>query len=97
MSVKLFSNVILYLKSECDALFASVTHASTHASAQSDAIKIDDLAAGDDNTDLDASTSKHGLCPKFTNEAGKYLSAAGTFTTPAGGTSADYLAAQIFS
>jgi len=27
-------------------------------------VKIDDLAAGDDNTDLDVSTTKHGLAPK---------------------------------
>lgn len=32
--------------------------------------KLDDLAVPDDNTDLDASTSKHGLMPKFPN-AGK--------------------------
>lgn len=35
-------------------------------------IKLDDLAAPDDNTDLDASTSKHGLLPKGTN-TGKIL------------------------
>ena len=28
-------------------------------------IKLDDLAAPDDNTDLDASESAHGLCPKL--------------------------------
>ena len=27
MSVRLFSNVIIYLKSECDALFAAIAHA----------------------------------------------------------------------
>jgi len=32
--------------------------------------KLDDLNAPDDNTDLDASTTKHGLMPKFPN-AGK--------------------------
>ncbi len=34
--------------------------------------KLDDLAAPDDNTDLDASTSAHGLLPKGTN-LGKFL------------------------
>ncbi len=42
-------------------------HASRHQSGGSDAIKLDDLTAPDDNTDLDASTSKHGLFPKFPN------------------------------
>lgn len=39
-------------------------HASAHASGGGDAIKLDDLAATDDNTDLDATTTKHGLMPK---------------------------------
>ena len=42
-------------------------HASRHQSGGSDAIKLDDLVAPDDNTDLDASTSAHGLFPKFPN------------------------------
>lgn len=36
-------------------------------------IKLDDLAAPDDNTDLDASITKHGLCPKGENTGGKAL------------------------
>ena len=36
------------------------------------ATKLDDLTAPDDNTDLDFSTAKHGLCPKGPN-AGKFL------------------------
>jgi hypothetical protein len=35
--------------------------------------KIDDLTAPDDNTDLDVSTSAHGLCPKAPNETDKWL------------------------
>lgn len=46
--------------------------------------KIDDLAAGDDNTDLDASTARHGLCPKFPNDATKFLRGDGAFAVPAG-------------
>jgi hypothetical protein len=42
-------------------------HAIRHQLGGLDAIKLDDLAAPDDNTDLDASTSKHGLFPKFPN------------------------------
>lgn len=48
--------------------------------------KIDDLAAGDDNTDLDASTARHGLCPKFPNDAGKFLRGDGQFAPPDGST-----------
>jgi len=64
------------------------THASTHASGQSDAIKIDDLAAGDDNTDLNVSTTKHGLCPKLSNSATQALLGNGTYGNPAPATHA---------
>lgn len=43
---------------------ASTTHASEHEAGGSDALKLDDLAAPDDNTDLDASALKHGLMSK---------------------------------
>ena len=59
------------------------SHASSHLSAGSDAIKLDDLAAPDDNTDLDASTSRHGLMPKFPGGS-NFLRADGTWTTPSG-------------
>lgn len=57
-------------------------HASTHASGQSDPIKLDDLAAPDDNTDLDVSTSRHGLVPKAPNDTQKYLRGDGTWAVP---------------
>lgn len=41
-----------------------VTHADRHVSGGADAIKLDDLAAPDDNTDLNVSATKHGLYPK---------------------------------
>lgn len=59
-------------------------HASTHQSGGSDAIKLDDLAAPDDNTDLNVSTSAHGLCPKAPNDTSKALLGDGTWGTPAG-------------
>lgn len=40
------------------------SHASSHQSGGGDAIKLDDLAAPDDNTDLDATISLHGLMAK---------------------------------
>lgn len=59
--------------------------------------KIDDLAAGDDNTDLNASTAKHGLMMKYPNSgAGKYLEEDGTWSVPAGsgGTPSDTVASE---
>lgn len=60
-------------------------HAADHASGQSDALKLDDLAAPDDNTDLDASSSVHGLLPKLSNVSTEFLNGQGAFATPAGG------------
>lgn len=55
------------------------SHASTHQSGGGDAIKLDDLAAPDDTTDLDVSTLKHGLCPKAPDEAKQVLLGTGAF------------------
>ncbi len=63
---------------------APQTHAASHLSAGGDAVKLDDLASPDDNTDLDFSTTKHGLTPKGTN-TGKFLKDDGTWGTPSGG------------
>lgn len=55
-------------------------HASSdHESGGSLATKLDDLAAPDDNTDLDVSTSAHGLIPKLSNNSGQYLDGVGTW------------------
>lgn len=56
---------IYYNQARGDARYAQLAHAARHASSGADAIKIDDLAAGDDNTDLNASTTKHGLMQKY--------------------------------
>lgn len=40
------------------------THRSSHEAGGGDSIKLDDLAAPDDTTDLDATTAKHGLMAK---------------------------------
>jgi hypothetical protein len=63
---------------------ASTTHASAHQAGGGDAIKLDDLAAPDDNTDLNVSTSAHGLAPKLPNDATKYLDGTGAYSTPPG-------------
>ena len=46
--------------------------------------KLDDLAAGDDNTDLDTNAARHGLCPKLSGNAEHFLRGDGTFATPTG-------------
>jgi hypothetical protein len=57
-------------------------HAATHKSAGSDALKIDELAAGTDVTTLNASTTKHGLLPKLSGLPGEFLNGAGSFAVP---------------
>lgn len=45
-------------------------------------VKLDDLVAPDDNTDLNASTSAHGLMMKYPGGTTTFLRADGTFATP---------------
>jgi hypothetical protein len=58
---------------------ASVT---SHVTAGN--FKLDDLDSPDDNTDLDFSTSAHGLVPKCTNTS-NFLKGDGTWASPGGG------------
>jgi hypothetical protein len=60
------------------------THASSHQSGGSDAIKLDDLATPDDNTDLNATTGRHGLLPKLGGGTSNFLRADGTWAAPPG-------------
>jgi hypothetical protein len=64
---------------------ASTTHQSTHNDGGSDALKLDDLATPDDNTDLDATSTRHGLLPKLSGTATQYLNGTGSWSTPSGG------------
>lgn len=41
-----------------------IAHSSRHAAGGIDALKLDDLDTPDDNTDLDATTGRHGLMSK---------------------------------
>jgi hypothetical protein len=61
------------------------SHQSRHNNAGADALKLDDLAAPDDNTDLNASTSAHGLLKKLPGGTTTFLRGDGTFTAPGGG------------
>lgn len=56
-------------------------HAAAHLSAGGDAIKLDDLAAPDANTDLNASTSAHGLMQMYPNTKQRLLGD-GNWATP---------------
>lgn len=47
--------------------------------------KLDDLATPDDNTDLNATTLRHGLLPKLGGGTTNYLRADGAWAAPAGG------------
>jgi hypothetical protein len=54
-------------------------HALTHQAGGSDAIKLDDLAAPDDNIALDASALAHGLLPKLSGNAAEALKGDGSW------------------
>lgn len=57
-------------------------HHETHEFMGDDAIKLDDLYTPDDNTDLDSSSSRHGLLPKLPNDTTLYLRGDGTWVNP---------------
>jgi len=61
------------------------SHAVSHKSTGTDSIKLDELAAPDDITDLNATTLVHGLCPKLSGTSTEYLDGSGAWSTPAGG------------
>lgn len=56
----------------------------TYIESKLSAFRIDDLAEGEDNADLDTSTSRHGLCPKLSGSTSQFLRGDGTFATPPG-------------
>jgi hypothetical protein len=57
------------------------------------AIKLDDFAAPDDNTDRNASTSAHGLMPKLANNTAQFFRADGSQSVPHGGATSTATAA----
>jgi hypothetical protein len=72
-------------------------HATSHQSGGSDAVKLDDLSAPDDNTDLNASASAHGLLRKLSNVSTEFLNGQGNWATPAGSSPVFGTEAQIAS
>lgn len=61
---KTLAETVTILRTSLDSVYAALVHATRHQSGGADAIKLDDLAAPDDNTDLNATTSVHGLMSK---------------------------------
>lgn len=58
------------------------THASSHKLAGgSDLIKLDELGSPDDNTNLDASITKHGLMQRYPNNTTTFLRGDGNFAS----------------
>ena len=68
---------------DADYTIENTVHASKHVSGGSDSIKLDDLAAPDDNTDLDASITAHGLLKKLSNSSTEFMNGVGNWATPA--------------
>lgn len=54
-------------------------HATSHKAAGSDEILLDELGTPTDNTDLNVTTSYHGLMPKLSGDVGDYFAGDGTY------------------
>jgi len=74
-------DAVFDVKATADAALPAVDkYTDLEAKAQAEAAKLDDHAAPDDNTDLDASAAKHGLMPKLDKVK---LDAIAALSTPA--------------
>jgi hypothetical protein len=81
---------------EADYTIENTVHASKHVLGGSDSIKLDDLAAPDDNTDLNASALSHGLMPKLTGSTTTFYRSDGTQATPPGTTDINGMTKKSF-
>ncbi len=70
-------------------------HAASHLSGGTDSIKLDDLGSPDDNTDLNATTLRHGLLPKLSGTATDFLAGDGVYRAPAKASRAANLSAVL--
>jgi len=62
-----------------------IHHGGTHELGGVDELKLDDLGTPDDNTDLNATTLRHGLLPKLSGSASDVLLGDGTWGAGGGG------------
>lgn len=60
-------------------------------------LKLDDLAAPDDNTDLNATIAKHGLLPKGPNDTTKFLRGDITWAVPPAGSVSPFIGNVIYA
>jgi hypothetical protein len=54
-------------------------HQASHNNGGGDALKLDDLATPDDNTDLNATTTYHGLLKKLDNDSAHFMNGQGNW------------------
>ena len=80
------TDVVTVLKGGSTWKKALITRFWTWLMGKLPTFKLDAFAAPDDNTNLNASTARHGLCPKFPNDTSKFLRGDGAFAEPAGTT-----------
>jgi len=57
-------------------------HATSHKLSGIDQILLDEFGTPNDNTNLNASTTRHGLLKKLSNVSTEYLNGQGNFSTP---------------
>ena len=57
-------------------------HGGFHTKGEHDEIRLDDLNDPEDNTDLDATTGRHGLLRKLSNNALQFLNGVGAWAVP---------------
>lgn len=69
--------------------FNPTAHAARHKRGGSDQIRLDEFADPTDNTNCDATTTRHGLLPKLDGSASKFLAGDGTWQTPPSAGSGD--------
>ena len=73
-----------YIKTLLDDEDSATARATLEIDAAIQATKLDDLTTPDDNTDLNASTTKHGLMPKLDNNVIHFFNGQGGQTVPTG-------------
>ena len=80
------SDVLTVLKGGTTWKKALITRFWTWLMGKLPTFKLDAFAAPEDNTNLNASTARHGLCPKLSGSTSQFLRGDGTFAEPSGTT-----------
>lgn len=80
------TDVLTVLKGGTTWKKALITRIWTWLMGKLPSFKLDAFAAPEDNTNLNASTARHGLCPKLSGSTSQFLRGDGTFAEPSGTT-----------